>query len=154
VLTPFKEKVYFLAPTLDGGPTALWRSNATGSGTYPIYANVSGPLMKAGELLYFARGGSLWASDGTTHGTRPVKSLEGGWPIGTFQDVGGRLFLALTYADDSRRELWVSDGSPAGTLRLSVFPSVQPYAQPDGRVPRAALLHRGHRGAGHGAVEQ
>jgi hypothetical protein len=71
VLTPLRGRVYFLAPTTEGGPSALWRSNATGAGTYPIFANASGPLMKAGELLYFVQsGGSPRSPPSPTHSAR------------------------------------------------------------------------------------
>ena len=74
-LTPLGERVYFFAPYPEGGPSALWRADAEGA--RPFRVNVSGPLMKAGALLYFAQNGSLWASDGTTSGTRLLKGLEG-----------------------------------------------------------------------------
>lgn len=125
-LTPLKGRVYFLAPSTEGGPSALWRSDATGAGTSPISENVSPPLLKAGQLLYFAQNGSLWASDGTAEGTQRLKSLEGGRLIGVSQDVRGRLFFSVSQAEDSRRELWVSDGTPRGTRSIASFSSV-PY---------------------------
>ncbi len=123
-LTPLNGRVYFLGPILNGGPSTLWRSDATEAGTYPIQENVHAPVMKAGPLLYFAQNGSLWASDGTTAGTRWLKSLEGGLP-GAFLDVRGRLFFFISRA--STGELWVSNGTPAGTGPIASLPSV-PYA--------------------------
>lgn len=126
VLTPLRGRVHFLAPTTEGGPLALWRSNATGSGTYPIFSNVTGPLLKAGELLYFVQNGSLWASDGTTAGTRRVRSLHGGRLTGVSQDVQGRLFFVVVHDEDFSRELWVSDGTHDGTRSVRSF-SPEPY---------------------------
>ncbi len=89
------------------------------------------PLGVLGELLLFVaddgvHGRELWESDGTASGTRMVLDLRPG-PDGSFPEWGdeapaaavydGRLYFA---ADDGvhGRELWRSDGHPAGTYLL------------------------------------
>ncbi|KFA89423.1 hypothetical protein Q664_34875 [Archangium violaceum Cb vi76] len=129
VLTPLKGRVYFFAPYPEEGPSALWRADASGEGARPFRENVDGPLLKAGDLLYFVQNGSLWASDGTERGTRRIKELGDIRLSSDFADVRGRLFFPVardTDTDDTSLELWVSDGSPGGTRLIASFPS-EPY---------------------------
>jgi len=126
-LIPLHENVYFLAPQSEGSPAALWR--VEGTSAFPIRADISGPLMKSGESLYFCQGGALWASDGTENGTRQVKSLEGGEIAerGAYMDVRGRLFFEVRRTADRTLQLWVTDGTPGGTQALGSFSSLPNY---------------------------
>src|SRR5262245_10634033 len=86
-------------------------------------------LLAVNGTLFFAAddgvtGVELWKSDGTEAGTLPVKEIQAsrGSPFDPelgFSQVGvnGTLFFA---ADDgvTGRELWKSDGTQAGTLRV------------------------------------
>jgi large repetitive protein len=93
-----------------------------------------GPPVRLGPVLLFAAddglsGRELWATDGTATGTRKVRDInrqdrEDGWYLlpGT-SDPGSLVRLGdvvLFAADDglSGRELWVTDGTEAGTRRL------------------------------------
>ncbi len=87
---------------------------------------------QAGERLLInatdgGRGFELWSTDGTTAGTRLVGDLCPGdcssFPLG-YGAVGGRqLFLAhpADGSTDNTFELWASDGTLAGTERLTDF---------------------------------
>lgn len=119
-------------------PAELWRSDGTAAGTMPLRAFDHDPVTNrsidrphaVGSWALFAAqdaatGFELWASDGTTAGTFIVKDIQPG-PGSSLVPRGGaaleavvvgssRLFFA---ANDGIRgeELWVSDGSDAGTM--------------------------------------
>jgi ELWxxDGT repeat protein len=117
----------------------LWRSDGTDTGTQQVIdigpsgpSSYPDPLVAAGSLLFFSAddgvaGRELWVSDGTAPGTHRVKDIlpgpgsgvnpvyERGFQTDTpFAVVGRRIFFA---ADDgvAGGELWVSDGTEAGT---------------------------------------
>jgi ELWxxDGT repeat protein len=87
-----------------------------------------------GRLLFVgsdaAHGAELWTTDGTAAGTRRLSDVCAG-PCSAFSqyvppavlgDAGGRTyFLAATTADGTPQDLWVTDGTPAGTRRISGF---------------------------------
>lgn len=130
-------KVYF--PGRDAAGLQLWVTDGTAAGTRRV-SNVAGVappwggpgdpqvtgITAAGAKVYFVAndrdaGAQLFVSDGTAAGTRMVKKLgkgpaEGG--VGSLPAaglaVGDKLLFA---ADDGEhgRELWVTDGTAAGT---------------------------------------
>lgn len=77
-------------------------------------------------------GEELWATDGTVAGTNMVKDIlekpntynYGSYP-GDFIELNGKMIFA---ADDGRgRELWISDGTNAGTQLLKeIYPGTGP----------------------------
>jgi len=89
----------------------------------PLNSEVPGsPQLKLGALTLMVmddgvHGGELWASDGTTQGTRLLKDINPG-PTGSdinyFNLLGEQ---AVFFANDGTNgnELWVSDGTAAGT---------------------------------------
>ncbi|HEX9941165.1 MAG TPA: ELWxxDGT repeat protein [Thermoanaerobaculia bacterium] len=100
----------------------LWRSDGTAAGTYLLAETVPGPDSKrlgpfavAGPNLFFAAGGNeLWKNDAA--GTGLVRALPGD-PAGGIRSLtplGEKVYFA--YDDGVHgRELWVSDGTEAGT---------------------------------------
>jgi ELWxxDGT repeat protein len=143
--TGTSSKLYFIATGSGGSQNTgreLWRSDGTSGGTTVVKDIIAGIgssiansqpsyLTVVGNKLYFVaddgvKGRELWKSDGTTSGTALVKDIntQAGPFTGTdasdpteLRNVNGKLFFL---ADDgvSGRELWVSDGTTGGTVRV------------------------------------
>lgn len=130
-ITVFAGRLFFRASEEAHG-TELWTSDGTEAGTTlvkDIATSIFGaPLMLtvvAGQLFFFAddgtNGESLWKSDGTEAGTVLVSNF-GGLAFPTFPlfttgalAVGSRFYCRLV--DDAvELDLWVSDGTAAGTV--------------------------------------
>jgi len=137
-------KIYFVASGSGSGQDTgreLWKSDGFFAGTTVVKDIISGAgnsiaasspayLTVVGNRLFFVaddgvKGRELWKSDGTTAGTVLVKDINTlAAAVGTqdseptdLHHVNGKLFFL---ADDgvSGRELWVSDGSTGGTVRV------------------------------------
>ncbi|HTK76961.1 MAG TPA: ELWxxDGT repeat protein, partial [Gemmataceae bacterium] len=133
----FKGKLYFTAT--DGvHDYQLWMSDGTAAGTVPI-TNVSGGLFDnklqvvGDKLLFFGpppvggTGEYVWRSDGTAADTAPV--APGGYPTtGSSEPYSSAVLgnVLLYPGGDSpyaNYQLWRTDGTPAGTFRVSAFPT-------------------------------
>ncbi|XXF80699.1 hypothetical protein P2318_13375 [Myxococcaceae bacterium GXIMD 01537] len=139
-LTEFRGRLYF-GVNLIRGTRTLWRSDGTESGTSPVkvFPARTDPgaifdslreLTAVGNRLFFvvgddAAGTELWVSDGTGAGTHRVKDIAPGStdsnPSG-LTALGGRLvffrFIPGSGSVPSRYEVWRSDGTDAGTVRV------------------------------------
>jgi ELWxxDGT repeat protein len=119
----------------------LWKSNGTSTGTVLVKDIRPGPpwdphshpysLTNVGGRLFFiadngTNGRELWISDGTSTGTVLLKDINQGAghafgtlnaPLPSFTNVNGTLFFI---ADDGLYgfELWKSDGTAGGTVRV------------------------------------
>jgi ELWxxDGT repeat protein len=114
----------------------LWKSDGTEAGTVLVKDILPGPgsgfpfqtTHVSGSVLFRADDGitgpELWKSDGTEAGTVLVKDinpgLDGSLLAGEFSNpefraVNGSLFLTAFHPDHGV-ELWVSDGTEAGTV--------------------------------------
>jgi ELWxxDGT repeat protein len=130
--------LYFRASTAANG-SELWKSDGTAAGTAlvrDIRAGATGSTPSTfralpGRLAFRADDGvhglELWTSDGSEAGTLPIDLRPGSasslspvetFPPPAFAVVDGRLVLAADDGD-SGEELWVSDGTVAGTRRVS-----------------------------------
>jgi len=124
--------IYFSADDGVAGDE-LWRSDGTAAGTYmvkDIEARILGlgsniaELITVGSKLFFvadtAAGRELWVSDGTGPGTQLVKDISPSASVlaidapQNLTAFDGKLYFT---ANDgvSGRELWVTDGTAAGT---------------------------------------
>ena len=136
-LGPFAQAgpwVFFFVVTSDYH-TDLWRTDGTAAGTSLVrevssatFDSPADPVALSGTLYFFAStptGRALFRSDGTAAGTvalkefRPESDSFSSQPVSSYLTVfAGRLFFA---ANDgvSGRELWSSDGTAAGTVRVA-----------------------------------
>lgn len=142
LLTPFQGKLFFFLAGGDGNEH-LWRSDGTPNGTVHVADTnapsdrLNPPLLTefSGRLYFFAQDApdanlplGLWSTDGTTAGTLQASSL-GLAPGTAFSPMqlavaGNRLFIfgsTLSAAGDFVTELWVSDGTDAGTRLVQNF---------------------------------
>jgi ELWxxDGT repeat protein len=116
------------APGTEG---ELWQSDGTVAGTHlaaeivPGDSKPLGPFASTGATVFFAAGGDeLWKND--AGGTSLVAALPGNPAAGirSLTAFGGKVYFS--YDDGAHgRELWVSDGTPAGTR---LFADIQPGA--------------------------
>ncbi|RKH17149.1 hypothetical protein D7Y13_10415 [Corallococcus praedator] len=138
-LTNVQGTLYFVTSTF-GSDAILWRSDGTEAGTSPVKVFPSVPegfsqptdLVAVGNRLFFqisstATGNELWVSDGTEAGTRLVEDITPGpersW-IYSPTDINGRLVFfryVPVPGGEALPELWRSDGTAAGTLRVRNF---------------------------------
>lgn len=119
-----------------------------------------------GKVVFFRaddgiHGDELWITDGTAAGTRMVKDIlppennpfdnyqfEGSDPGYIASVGGGKVVFAAQGEDLFNRELWVSDGTEAGTVLLKdISPDRQGEPRymtplPDGRVVFSAAIDR------------
>ena len=114
------ETLFFMASG-NGGPFQIWRtdSNGTVPVTTPATFDYGTALVTVGQNLYFAGGGGLWRSDGTSAGTFRIQSATtiNIAPGSSFFTSG--LFVYFVGDDGSGAKLWRTDGSQAGTVVLS-----------------------------------
>ncbi|WP_395850530.1 Ig-like domain-containing protein [Cystobacter fuscus] len=110
--------------------TGVWKSDGTAAGTvlvkeltgYP--SSTVRPAVAGGRLFFVANGNELWTSDGTPEGTVSPRSFSNGsgffyGPIEQLTALGDVLFFTAASSTAHYRELWRSDGSVAGTARVS-----------------------------------
>ena len=115
----------------------LWTTDGTTTGTQRIKDIDPGPasglggssayVVYKGELVFAADGGSgveLWTSDGTTAGTQKLKEINPGSQVDGdstprhFTVVDGTLYFEA-FSPSYGAELWKTDGTTAGTQRVT-----------------------------------
>jgi ELWxxDGT repeat protein len=140
----------------------LWSSNGTAAGTRLIRDINPGPASSNPSFLYGFDGGvifsafhpdsgvELWSTDGTEEGTRRVMDIEPGkassdpqeFVAATAYDSHGEAIPVVYFRAtdrDHRSQLWRSDGTEGGTVRVTSFdPRVEP--RPYGMFPLGRLL--------------
>jgi RHS repeat-associated protein len=139
-----QDTVFFVANS--GNGFELWKTNGYSLSTVKVLdsngTNVINPtyLCAVGSTVFFAsndgpNGYELWKSDGTQAGTVQVKDIRGPANDSTSHSniqklvaVNGKLFF--TANDGQGDELWVSDGTTAGTVKLDINPAVNTGSTP------------------------
>ena len=141
-LTPSGGKI-FVAGFENGGGFSLWASDGTAPGTVHISGlahgggfSQLGRMVDFNGTLFFSAyeygyGWQLWKSDGTALGTTLVRAS--GFPSDPYDAAygeaaalpGGPLFFVLRDVE-AGGELWKSDGTAAGTVRVAdILPGSQ-----------------------------
>ena len=130
-LTVAGPNLFFTAVTADHG-RELWISDGTPDGTVRLTDLAPGPsdaplsLLTAwgADLAFIHHRGTpeLWlASTDPAVGTRKIVDLPAGAEVYDMAASGSRLYLAAS-TPELGRELWISDGSAAGTAPIDIFP--------------------------------
>jgi ELWxxDGT repeat protein len=116
-------RLYFIAYRATG---ELWRTDGTSAGTIRVKGRllIDAPLVATSSRIYFmgsvwsggcaAPSPSLYTSDGTTAGTRPLDAPE---PYGTIAILKGKAWFGANGFEPSRR-LYRSAGTDASTVRV------------------------------------
>jgi ELWxxDGT repeat protein len=130
----------------------LWSTDGTASGTgaLPMSAQLVALGRWRDEALAVGYDGSLWASDGTASGTHlvaeiPVSPELERHPVGPPIAAGPLLYLFRRVIDGyvETLELWRTDGTEDGTLRLTSIPfPYQSYLYLDPSVVGGRLFFR------------
>jgi ELWxxDGT repeat protein len=119
--------------------TEVWTTDGTATGTFQV-ANINGSsssnpanFVAFNDRVYFAafdqtNGTAFWKTDGTSGGTQLVKALGGA--ITLLTATTEQLYVSVGH-----NELWRSDGTTAGTFKVTNFSTGFPAA-----VGEAAVL--------------
>ncbi len=153
-MTSVRGKVF--VPGFDNGSgSSLWVSDGTAPGTLHISGLGHGgggltqiySLVDASSTLFFTAfelgyGWEVWRSDGTAAGTMLIKTVQtnenflnlaGGEAVSL---PGGNPFFLVLSDPEAGAELWKSDGTDAGTVRIA---DINPG--PRGSFPHALILN-------------
>ncbi len=147
-------KVFFTANDGSHG-TEVWVTDGTTAGTIRLdaaaaanpasYTNPTIVSTVGAKEFFIATdntgantGTELWVTDGTAAGTALLKDIDPGAAGSTpgnfsFNPVGGGTKIFFTAGDGSHgTEVWVTDGTTAGTLRMDAAPAANPasYTNP------------------------
>ncbi len=136
---------YFAAADPAHG-TELWRSDGTPGGTERLTDICAGRCdsqpaaitVRAGRVFFKANDGfsgdELWVSDGTPGSERRVRDLCPGvcsTSPGRVAEVGDRLLFLSYFPDSGRYELWRTDGTREGTVRVKAVCTVDCFSLGD-----------------------
>jgi ELWxxDGT repeat protein len=145
-------KYYYTMTTRETG-TEIWITDGSPSGTRVLKdintaesGSGSGTGVKLGNKWIFnandgINGDELWVSDGTASGTRMVRELQTGSENGKqsspsqFVLAGNKVFFRA-FSDATGWDLWVTDGTSAGTRALDLNPG-----RPDASWDQAYALN-------------
>jgi ELWxxDGT repeat protein len=118
--------LYFSSGSPWASDWELWRSDGTSQGTAPVMEGEGHPFIASRQaeavlgsalLLFESRGAQieLWRVEGTT--AERVARLPGFRAGRVSRAVDGRIFFGLSTAAEGE-ELWLTDGTAAGTARV------------------------------------
>ena len=123
--------------SFDWDDAQLFSSDGFAPGTGVLKnINLNGPdrlrnLVDGGDLAYFiaddgTHGVELWRTDGSEQGTELLVDITSGSGSTAFSRMAyelGRLYMGVFDRDEQVSELWVTDGTAAGSIELRNFGS-------------------------------
>lgn len=131
------EYLYFRVYSNIKSTYQFWRTDGSTGGTTRIIEggatvpDLSLATALGGLLIYPSKdalhGEEIWCSDGSAAGTRLLKDIVPGTfgsRPGKPERVGNKVYFVVQEASAFRPELWVTDGTPDGTLRVPTGESV------------------------------
>ena len=108
-----------LFAALSGFTDEVWKSDGTAVGTEKVsnanFSGVPSELVTIGSRVFYSDAGSLYLTDGTTAGTAVVTS-RAGTPF-QLKNLNGQLVFR-GQDNQNGAEIWISDGTDAGTQVL------------------------------------
>ncbi len=120
----------------------LWRTDGSEVGTVPVTPDLAiHGLAAASHQLFFTSDDGLWRSSGAPGGAARVAEILDTFPL---VPAGNRVFFFSGSSSSDGRELWVSDGTTAGTRPLTDFAPFDPFPVYDheaGQILKAAGDH-------------
>jgi ELWxxDGT repeat protein len=140
-LFPVGKRVIFAARDVDHG-AELWTSDGTGAGTRRVTDLCPGPC-DSSPAGFTSLAGRIWfrvtldgadrlaRTDGTAAGTAVLASIPTSFDLDLAADAtqGRHVFFAGMDTLDGAQP-WVTDGTPAGTARVSVLPAPAASSEP------------------------
>src|SRR5262245_34841718 len=129
-LTPVGNMVYFVANE-SAGSVGLWKSDGTAAGTTRVAGNLSqySGLTVVNGTVFFVNQSELWKIDRTVGARVLIKKIGAGqspYMLQPLAGLQGSLYFLANYTT-APMELWKSDGTSAGTLRVKVFDLQQSF---------------------------
>ena len=130
-LVEYNGAIYFVTSTITiityGATSDLWRTDGKAEGTYKVhsidtrkYAQVLGPIVAGGKLIFNSFHDGVVTSDGTPTGMVRFENRidvgEGPMQLTSVNGIG-----LMTYFGGER--LWSTDGTVAGTYPIDVNPN-------------------------------
>lgn len=99
--------------------SALWSSDGTDAGTYPLMEVYPTNMIVMENILLFSQYGNLGLSDGTLDGTHLIANLD---EVRSLTRVGSDVYFSA-----NRNELWKSNGTTAGTVAVKQGLSIESW---------------------------
>lgn len=127
----YRGSVYYRANSkISFGGLCRTDGTATGTEVVPGISLLQSRLTVFNDKLYFfASAGqtlALYASDGTAAGTKKLKELYTNTTGQSFYPLGGSLYFFVDSASPTRYELWKTDGTETGTVRVKEMEAYAP----------------------------
>lgn len=139
-LVVMNNKLYFGGDTTNSNPAKdqLWETDGTANGTKLVktinpsgLAGIGKMFVIEGKIYFSAFDGTgsynvPWISDGTEAGTRKIKDIvsKDGVNASYFTQYNGKIYFTA-YEDKGGVQIWVTDGTTDGTVRITDFNSTK-----------------------------
>ncbi|WP_309640992.1 T9SS type A sorting domain-containing protein [Flavobacterium sp.] len=140
-ITALGNWVYFTADNGING-RELWRTTGTqastqmvqdinmqgGGGGQPNFSSNPSDLMQVGSTVYFTandglHGTELWKTGGLTSMVKDITVGTGSTIIDYMTAYNGKLYFTAYNVTDFQSQLWVTDGTTAGTTKITINPT-------------------------------